>query len=194
MSDSAAAEKSTAGEDATASVPVLSSASLAAIDREVAKYPEGKQASAIMSALRIAQQEKRWLDKPTIEFVAAYLNLPAIRAYEVATFYNMYDLKPVGKKKLCLCTNLPCLLMGAGKTAAALQAALGIEMGETTADGQWTLVAGECFGACGEAPVVIVDNEKMHGKIHPDNVADFLARVCDGKLAADKPAPAKNNE
>ena len=82
----------------------LSVDSLAAIDHEIAKYPKGKQASAVMSALRIAQKERGWLAKETIEFVANYLSIPAIRAYEVATFYNMYDLKPTGKRKLCLCT------------------------------------------------------------------------------------------
>lgn len=159
----------------TEAAAVLSAESLAAIDHEVAKYPEGKQASAVMSALRIAQKEKRWLDKTTIEFVADYLSIPAIRAMEVATFYNMYDLKPVGRKKLCLCTNLPCMLMGAMKTAEALKAQLGIEFGETTADKKWTLVEGECFGACGEAPAIIVDNEAMHSHITPDKVAGFLA-------------------
>ena len=99
----------------------LSVDSLAAIDHEIAKYPKGKQASAVMSALRIAQKERGWLAKETIEFVANYLSIPAIRAYEVATFYNMYDLKPTGKRKLCLCTNLPCALMGAMKTAKALK-------------------------------------------------------------------------
>ena len=155
----------------------LSAESLAAIDIEIAKYPRGKQASAVMSALRIAQKEKGWLAKETIAFVAEYLNIPAIRAYEVATFYNMYDTKPVGRRKLCVCTNLPCALMGAMKTKAALEEALGIKCGETTEDGEWTLKEGECFGACGDGPVVIVNNEKMHAKITAANTADFLAKL-----------------
>lgn len=153
---------------------VLSPEALAAIDREVAKYPPGKGASAVMSALRIAQKEKGYLAKETIAFVASYLQIPTIRAYEVATFYNMYDLKPVGRRKLCLCTNLPCALMGAMKTAAALQKELGVGFGETTPDNEWTLTEGECFGACGDGPVVIVNNEKMHTKVTEDKVADFL--------------------
>lgn len=153
---------------------VLSAESLAAIDREITKYPPGKGASAVMSALRIAQKEKGWLARETIEFVASYLAIPEIRAYEVATFYNMYDLKPVGRRKLCLCTNLPCALVGAMKTAAALKQQLGANFGETTADGAWTLREGECFGACGDGPVIIVNNEKMHKKITADKVADFL--------------------
>ena len=161
----------------SAAARLLSAESLRAIDAEVAKYPKGKGASAIMSALRIAQKERGWLDNATIEFVADYLSLPAIRAYEVATFYNMYDLKPRGKNKLCICTNLPCLLMGAAQTADALRQALGIGFGETTADGEWTLREGECFGACGEAPVIIVNNEKMHSKIRANDVAAFLQQL-----------------
>lgn len=153
----------------------LSAASLAAIDREVAKYPKGRQASAVMSALRIAQKEKGWLSAETIEYIAAYLHIPAIRALEVASFYNMYDLRPVGRHKLCLCTNLPCALMGADETAKALKAELGVEFGGTTKDGEWTLKEGECFGACAAAPVIIVNNEKMHEKITPDKVPAFLA-------------------
>ncbi|MGI9337170.1 MAG: NADH-quinone oxidoreductase subunit NuoE [Gammaproteobacteria bacterium] len=155
----------------------LSAASLAAIDREVAKYPKGRQASAVMSALRIAQKEKGWLSAETIEYVASYLHIPAIRALEVATFYNMYDLKPVGRHKLCVCTNLPCALMGAEETAAALKAALGVDFGGTTADGEWTLKEGECFGACADAPLVIVNNEKMHEKITVDKIPQFLAKL-----------------
>ena len=176
---SAAAEKP--GAATAESAAGLSAESLAAIDREIAKYPKGKQASAVMSALRIAQKEKRWLSKETIAFVAEYLQIPAIRAYEVATFYNMYDLAPVGRRKLCLCTNLPCALMGAMKTRAAFEEHLGIGCGKTTADGEWTFVEGECFGACGDGPAVIVDNEKMHAKITADKVPEFLAKVKAGK-------------
>jgi len=165
-------------EQATAPVGALLSAdSLAKIDHEIAKYPPGKQASAVMSALRIAQQEKGWLAGDVIKFVAAYLSIPAIRAYEVATFYNMYDLKPVGRRKLCLCTNLPCLLMGAAQTAAALKQQLGIDFGDTTEDGEWTLKEGECFGACGDGPVMIVNNEKMHAHVTVDKVAEKLAAI-----------------
>ncbi|MCH9758353.1 MAG: NADH-quinone oxidoreductase subunit NuoE [Proteobacteria bacterium] len=158
---------------------VLSAEALAAIDYEVAKYPAGKQASAVMSALRIAQKEKGYLANETIEYVAAYLSIPAIRAFEVATFYNMYDLKPVGQNKLCLCTNLPCMLNGALKTAAELKKQLGIDFGETTADGEWTLKEGECFGACAAAPAIIVNNEKMFENITPDKVATFLQEVAE---------------
>ena len=161
----------------TAAPELLSAAARAAIDREIEKYPAGKQASAVMGALRIAQREKGYLAPETIEYVAAYLSLPAIRAYEVATFYNMYDLKPVGKHKLCLCTNLPCLLNGAAKTAVALKDQLGIGFGETSSGGEWTLVEGECFGACVAAPAIIVNNETMHENISADKVAGFLRQL-----------------
>lgn len=153
---------------------LLSPQALSAIDREVAKYPPGRQASAVMSALRIAQKEKGYLANDTIAYVADYLSIPAIRAYEVASFYNMYDLKPVGRHKLCICTNLPCLLRGAMQTANALKAQLQLEFGETSADGEWTLKEGECFGACSAAPAIIVNNEVMHENITSDQVAAFL--------------------
>lgn len=161
----------------SAVAPPLSAESLAAIDREIAKYPAGKQASAVMSALRIAQKEHGWLRQETVAFIAEYLQIPAIRALEVATFYNMYDMKPVGRRKLCVCTNLPCALRGAMKTKAALEDALGVSCGGTTADGEWTLKEGECFGACADAPAIIVDNEKMHSGIAAEKVPQFLAQL-----------------
>ena len=161
-------------------IAILSAEARMAIDREIAKYPPGRQASAVMSALRIAQKERGYLANETIEYVASYLSIPAIRAYEVATFYNMYDLAPVGRCKLCLCTNLPCLLAGAEKTATALKQKLGIAFGETSADGEWTLKEGECFGACAAAPAIIVNNEIMHENITADKVPGFLQSLKNG--------------
>ena len=155
----------------------LSPESLAAIEREVAKYPPGRGASAVMAALRIAQRERGWLSREMISFVAERLGVPAIRALEVATFYNMYDLRPAGRRKICVCTNLPCALRGAEETADALKSALGIGFGETTSDGMFTLVEGECFGACDMAPVVIVNNERMLGPIPPEEAESFLQNL-----------------
>jgi NADH-quinone oxidoreductase subunit E len=121
-----------------------------------------------MSALRIAQVELGWLSKDTIEYVANYLEMPAIAVYEVATFYNMYDLAPVGRNKVTLCTNLPCQLQGADKIAEHLQAKLGIGFGETTADGRYTLKEGECMGACGHGPLCLHNNHKMHDHLTPE--------------------------
>ncbi|MFA9439477.1 NADH-quinone oxidoreductase subunit NuoE [Uliginosibacterium sp. sgz301328] len=140
---------------------MLSPDSLQSIDREVAKYPADQKQSAVMAALRIAQQEKGWLATETIEFVARYLSIPPMAAMEVATFYNMYDLKPVGRHKITVCTNLPCALSGGVDAAEYLKKKLGIDFNETTADGMFTLKEGECMGACGDAPVMLHNNHKM---------------------------------
>ena len=153
---------------------MLSKESLALIDRELAKYPPDQKQSAVMSALRIAQTELGWLSRDTIAFVADYLEMPAIAVYEVATFYNMYDLEPVGRHKLTLCTNLPCQLQGADKIAEHLQAKLGIGFGETTPDGRYTLKEGECMGTCGSGPLCLHNNHKMHTHLTPESVDKLL--------------------
>ncbi|MDO9310427.1 MAG: NADH-quinone oxidoreductase subunit NuoE, partial [Nitrosomonas sp.] len=128
---------------------MLSTESLKRIDREIAKYPAEQKQSAVMSALAIAQDEKGWLADETMNFVAEYLGMPPIAVYEVATFYNMYNLEPVGKYKITVCTNLPCALSGSNDSAAYLKKRLNIEFNQTTPDGKFTLKEGECFGACG---------------------------------------------
>lgn len=140
---------------------MLSTESLKRIDREIAKYPLDQKQSAVMSALAIAQEEKGWLANETINFVAEYLGMPPIAVYEVATFYNMYNLEPVGEYKITVCTNLPCALSGSNDTAAYLKQKLGIGFNQTTPDGKFTLKEGECFGACGDAPVLLVNNKRM---------------------------------
>ena len=139
---------------------MLSTDSLKKIDREIAKYP--KKDSAVMSALAIAQDEKGWLSGETMDFVASYLGMAPVAVYEVASFYTMYNLQPVGKYKLTLCTCLPCGLQGALAAADHLREKLGIGFNETTPDGHFTLKEGECMGACAMAPVVLVNNKKMH--------------------------------
>ena len=141
---------------------VLSAASLKKIDREIAKYPVDQKQSAGMGALIIAQDEKGWLAPETMDAVAQYLGMPAVAVYEVATFYNMYNLKPVGEYKLTICTCLPCGLRGALDAADHLKARLGINFNETTSDGKFTLKEGECMGACAMSPVVLVNNKRMH--------------------------------
>ena len=141
---------------------MLTTDSLKKIDREVAKYPPDQKQSAVMSALIIAQDEKGWLSTETMDDVAAALDMPPVAVYEVATFYNMYNLKPTGKYKLTICTCLPCGLQGSLAAADHIKAKLGIDFNETTADGRFTLKEGECMGACAMAPVVLVNNKKMH--------------------------------
>ena len=114
-----------------------------------------------MAALAIAQDEYGWLPEQAINAVADYLEMTPIAVYEVASFYNMYNLQPTGRCKLTLCTNLPCALSGANQAAAHLKQRLGIGFGETTADGGFTLKEGECLGACGDAPVLLVNNKRM---------------------------------
>ena len=156
---------------------MLSAQSLKEIDIELAKYPADQRRSAIMSALRIAQVEKGYLAPETIEFVAKYIGIAPVAAYEVATFYNMYDLQPVGKYKLTVCTNLPCALRGGVDAGEYLKEKLGIDYGETTADGKFTLVEGECMGACGDAPVMLLNNHKMCSFMTEEAIEKKLAEL-----------------
>ncbi|UJB33892.1 NADH-quinone oxidoreductase subunit NuoE [Chromobacterium sp. Beijing] len=165
---------------------MLSAESLAKIDREVAKYPADQKRSAVMGALRIALTERReagsapeerCLNTEVIEFVANYLQIPPVAAYEVATFYNMYDMKPVGQYKITVCTNLPCALSGGVNAAEYISRKLGIAIGETSADGKYTLLEGECMGACGDAPVLLVNNHKMCSFMTPEAIDKKLAEL-----------------
>ncbi|MGN6390389.1 MAG: NADH-quinone oxidoreductase subunit NuoE [Burkholderiaceae bacterium] len=131
------------------------------IDREVAKFPPDQKQSAVMAALAIAQREKGWLAPETIQDIADYLGMPAIAVQEVVTFYNMYNTRPVGEHKITVCTNLPCALSGGEKAAHYLKRKLGIDYRDTTSDGKFTLLEGECMGACGDAPVMLVNNTRM---------------------------------
>ena len=140
---------------------MLSTESIKRIDREIAKYPADQKQSAVMASLVIAQDEKGWLAAETMDFVAQYLGMPPVAVYEVATFYNMYNLEPTGKFKLTICTCLPCGLQGSLEAADHLKKRLGVGFNETTADGRFTLREGECMGACAMAPVVLVNNKRM---------------------------------
>src|SRR5574340_1010533 len=156
---------------------MLSPESLAKIDREITKYPADQKQSAVMSALRIAQDEFGWLSPETMDFVATYLGMPPVAVYEVATFYNMYELKPVGKYKITVCSNLSCTLMGAGGVVEHLQKKLGIGFGETTGDGRYTLKEGECMGACGDGPLFLINNQRMYGFLSNEKVDQILAEL-----------------
>jgi NADH-quinone oxidoreductase subunit E len=140
---------------------LLSDTALQRIAREVAKYPADQKQSAVMAALAIAQDEHGWLPDEVMEAVAKVLGMPPVAVYEVATFYNMYDLSKPGRHKVTVCTNLPCALSGGVDAAEHLKAKLGVGFNETTADGRFTLKEGECMGACGDAPVLIVNNKRM---------------------------------
>ncbi|MDI6747057.1 MAG: NADH-quinone oxidoreductase subunit NuoE [Rhodocyclaceae bacterium] len=154
---------------------MLSEATLRKIDREVSKYPDDQKQSAVMAALVFAQEEKGWLANATISYVASYLELSEMAVFEVASFYNMYNLAPVGKYKLTVCTNLPCALSGGVHAADYLKSKLGIGFNETTPDGKFTLKEGECMGACGDAPVMLVNNHHMRCFMTPEEIDQLLA-------------------
>ena len=156
---------------------MLNAQSLKIIDQAVAKYPPDQKQSAVMAALAVAQDEKGWLSPEVMDFVAGYLEMPAVAVYEVATFYSMYNMAPVGKYKLCICTNLPCALSGAVDAAEHLKKKLGVDFNQTTADGRFTLKEGECFGACGDAPVVLVNNKRMESFMTPEALDKLLAEL-----------------
>jgi NADH-quinone oxidoreductase subunit E len=153
---------------------MLTTDSLKKIDREIAKYPPEQKQSAVMSALIIAQDEKGWLSSELMDYVAAYLNMPPVAVYEVATFYSMYNLQKTGKYKLTVCTCLPCGLQGALDAADHLREKLGIDFNETTPDGRFTLKEGECMGACSMAPVLLVNNKKMHDYMSKEKLDQLI--------------------
>jgi NADH-quinone oxidoreductase subunit E len=155
------------------------------IDRELAKYPPDQRQSAVMSALGYAQDEHGWLSTDIMDAVAHYLGMPPVAVYEVATFYTMYNMKPQGRFKVTICTNLPCALSGANEAAEHLKAKLGIGFNETTADGKFTLKEGECMGACGDAPVLIVNDRRM---------CSFMSAVKLDELVGDLSAAADRGE
>ncbi|MDO4231014.1 MAG: NADH-quinone oxidoreductase subunit NuoE [Lautropia sp.] len=131
------------------------------IDRNVAKYPPEQKQSAVMASLTIAQDEVGWISPAVIDDIADYLGMPPIAVYEVATFYNMYNTKEVGAFKIGVCTCLPCALREGDKAGEYLKQKLGIDYGETTPDGRFTLVETECLGACGDAPICLVNDKRV---------------------------------
>ena len=139
---------------------LLNSDSRADIDRWVAKYPPEQKQSAVMAALRIAQEQNGGhLTQALMDAVAEYLEMPPMAVYEVATFYSMYEHKPVGKHKVCVCTNISCQLRGSDEVMAHLEKKLGVKPGEVTEDGKFSFKEVECLGACGNAPMMSVGKE-----------------------------------
>jgi NADH-quinone oxidoreductase subunit E len=145
------------------------------IDKELKKYPADQKQSAVMAALRFVQDEKGWIASEDMTDVADYLGMQQMMVYEVATFYHMYNLKPMGKHTLTVCTNLSCQLMGANETLDYLKSKLGIGMGEVTSDGKFGLREAECMGACVEAPLLTVNNKRMCSRLTPEKIDQILA-------------------
>ena len=161
---------------------LLSPESLQRIERETGKYPPEQRQSAVMSALAIAQDQFHVITNEVMEEVATVLRMPPVWVYEVATFYNMYNLKPtVGKYKVTICTNLPCALSGAEEAAKHLIRRCGVEgFNETSADGRFTVKEGECMGACGDAPVLLVNNKRMCSHMSNDKIDALVDELNQG--------------
>ncbi|MDP4772452.1 MAG: NADH-quinone oxidoreductase subunit NuoE [Limnohabitans sp.] len=159
---------------------MISESTKARFAREVAKFPADQKQSAVMACLSIVQQEQGWVSPESEQVVAEVLGMPVMAVHEVTTFYNMYNQKPVGKFKLNVCTNLPCQLRGGADALAHLEHKLGVNVGETTADGMFTLQPSECQGACADAPVMLVNDRHMcsfmsHEKL--DQLIDSLKKA-----------------
>ena len=156
---------------------MLSEQIQALINRELKKYPADQKQSAVMSALRFVQDEKGWIATDDMADIAAYLGMPQMTVYEVATFYHMYNLKPMGRHTLTVCTNLSCQLVGANETMSYIKSKLGISVGEVTADGKFGLLDGECQNVCDEAPLLMVNNKRLCGHLTVEKIDQLLAEL-----------------
>ena len=149
--------------------------------RIIAKYPEGRQQSAVMPLLYLAQEQNNgWLSQPALEYIAGFLGMPVIRVAEVATFYTMYNLRPIGRHHVQVCTNLSCWLRGSDEIMDACREALGIEIGGTTEDGAFTLSEVECLCACVNAPIVQIDDD-FYEDLTPESIRTVLAELKAGR-------------
>lgn len=147
------------------------------INRELTKYPADQKQSAVMAALRFVQDEKGWISTDDMADIAVYLGMPQMAVYEVATFYHMYNLKPMGKYTLTVCTNISCMLCGSSETVAHLGKRLGIGLGEVTPDGKYGLREGECMGACVDAPMFTINNKRLCGRLTGEKIDQILAEL-----------------
>lgn len=152
---------------------MLSKESLDQVKREIAKYPPERKQAAVMATLRIAQEEHGWLSVPLMDYVAELLGMRPIQVYEVASFYSMYELKPVGKHKVSVCTNISCMLCGSDAIVKHLELRLGIKLGQTTPDQKFTLKEVECLAACGGAPMFQI-GKTYYENLTPDKIDRIL--------------------
>jgi NADH-quinone oxidoreductase subunit E len=154
----------------------LSSSAISQIETELKKYPDDRKQSAVMAALRIVQDEFRWVSREIMQEIADMLEMPAIHVYEVATFYSMYEHQDVGQHKICVCTNISCQLCGSSDVLAYLKEKIGIGPGETTGDGRFTIKEVECLGACGGAPMMQV-NREYHENLTNESIDRILEEL-----------------
>jgi NADH-quinone oxidoreductase subunit E len=155
----------------------LSASIIKEIDKVLAKFPANQRQSAVISALMIVQKSnKGWLTTELMDLVADYIGMPKIAVYEVASFYTMFDLQPVGKHKIYVCTNISCMLRDSDAIVAHLRNKLKIDFNQTTADRKFTLKSAECLGACGGAPMMQLD-DTYHENLTPEKLDQILAGV-----------------
>lgn len=160
----------------------FSAENLKKIEAIIAKYPAGRQASAVMPLLDIAQrQHDNWIPEAAMNEIARILDMPKIKVYEVATFYTMYNLAPRGKHHLQFCTTTPCWLRGSAEVVGACEKHLGIKLGETTPDGQFTITDVECLGACVNAPVLQRNGDEFYEDLTAENVIQVIEGLRAGK-------------
>ena len=155
---------------------MLSQAALNQIEKEAAKYPAERRASTLMAALRIAQAEHGHLSNPLIDYIAEVVGVAPMRAYEVATFYSMYEHQPCGQTQIKVCTNISCMLRGSSEIVAQLEKRLGIKLGEVTEDGRFGLKEVECLGACVGAPMLQLDKEYIE-HLTPEKIDEMLDQL-----------------
>jgi len=170
-------EKSTQASNETGPASSISSASYAAIDKWIAKYPPENRQAAVIPALHILQDANRgYITVPLMNELAKYLGMPEIAVYEVASFYSMYEHKPVGKYKISVCTNISCMLCGSEDVIKYFHEKLGIHPGETTPDGKFTLKEVECLGACVGAPMCLIGRE-YYEHLTPEKLDAILEKL-----------------
>ena len=163
--------------DTTPNHGVLSQEVYTAIDRWVANFPSERKQSAVIPALHIVQDANGgWLSKELMDAVAAHLEMEPISVYEVATFYTMYSLKPIGRHKISVCTNVSCMLRGSDEIVAHLEGKLGVRLGQTTPDGKFTLKEVECLAACGGAPMFQI-GKHYYENLTPQKIDEILAKL-----------------
>ena len=164
---------------------MISEVMKAGFAKEVAKYPPEHKQSAVLACLSLVQLEQGYVSQESEAEVAAYLGMPPIAVHEVTTFYNMLNQQPVGRYKLNVCTNLPCQLRGGDRALQYVEQRLGIKMGETSADGMFTLQQSECLGACADSPVMLVNDRTMCSFMSNERLDQMIdgLRVADGVTA-----------
>ena len=160
--------------DTTLQSTPLSAATIARFDRELAKYPDDQKQSAVMACLAIVQQEQGFVSPDSERAIATHLDMAPMAVHEVSTFYNMYNLQPVGKYKINVCTNLPCQLRHGQGALEYVCKKLDVDVGGTTSDGMFTVQPGECMGACGDAPVLLVNDSNMCSYMSQDKIDQLI--------------------